>query len=813
MTFNTTTSKPSTKQICAIFHDSIINNNGEIHMSQFEEPNRPDDFATDDDLKDQNKQNINEDLFNEEDNNLLLNAEELDELEDTTYHDNSIKNSTNESTSTNDNDKKLPADDTSTSNFKPSNQEDIISKARYRYGRKGSMIPSTFKKYQAPFKTKQNNSNPPNNGISNPTDNEKQNEDINQLLLSILQQRERNKNNNKKDNENTNTNNIEKNHEIINDKSIRADENSTNKTDNKDNTNHNHDNTYTTIPTPPHTRNQTLTCRSPIINKITPSSTGSINHNQRTPVTNHHDKNHLQREHHQNFKTTEADSDQLFLHRNNTEKIPQTKRQTPIHQLTNYLQTSDDSKVKIPNLTPELESLKTVIMSQHNALSQHIIELGNTCLYFTNLIETKKDSAIKLIDEGRIPRSLRLKCELTTSPSYENNPDFILLKKELQDAVSLFTETGLEIMKKWSLINIQLLIKDKCNNILKKAINILDGLYSYWEYIIGPANWPNNIEKNILLLILKIYFETDYISNNTDIIEYFELSPNEILLLASKTTTKNHDDIHNQKILTSIDQLYLEFSQPTPTQLSILKETITAFHDILKATTIDLWEYNLTIQREIEASQKLKTKMDAERISSATVATANSINKAIETIDLTNNTNETTHLRLLNLEKRLIQQNQTSNEILNHLKKQKNSKGSQQEPLTAPTNPFTTKQNNIVDLTMAHSQGQERGNLQHYSQQNGKRRRIIQWDNTQNKIKEYNPISTPKQMFSHSPLLHPPSPNPFQLNPFRSTNIQKTHTSRFNNNYNTTSYSTNQKSRDAKYKGGRRGMPPRYKNN
>jgi hypothetical protein len=194
-------------------------------------------------------------------------------------------------------------------------------------------------------------------------------------------------------------------------------------------------------------------------------------------------------------------------------------------------------------------------------------------------------------------------------------------------------------MKKWSIINIHLLIKDKCNNVLKKAISILDGLYSYWEDIIGPAQWPNNIEKNILLLLLKIYFETDYISDTTEIIEYFELSPNEILLLASKIITKNDDDLQNQKILTSIDQLYLEFSEPTTTQLGILKETIAAFHDILRATTIELWENNLLIQREIEASQKLKTKMDTEHISSATIATAKSINKAIETIDLTNNTN------------------------------------------------------------------------------------------------------------------------------------------------------------------------------
>jgi hypothetical protein len=51
MTINTTTSKPSTTQIHAIFHDSIIQNNGEIHLSQFEEPNRPDDFAAEDDEK------------------------------------------------------------------------------------------------------------------------------------------------------------------------------------------------------------------------------------------------------------------------------------------------------------------------------------------------------------------------------------------------------------------------------------------------------------------------------------------------------------------------------------------------------------------------------------------------------------------------------------------------------------------------------------------------------------------------------------------------------------------------------------------
>jgi len=71
------------------------------------------------------------------------------------------------------------------------------------------------------------------------------------------------------------------------------------------------------------------------------------------------------------------------------------------------------------NLTPDLEPLRSVIMSQHTALEPHIKELGKICLDFTTNIEKKKESSHKLITENRTPRSLRLKCELTTSPSYE----------------------------------------------------------------------------------------------------------------------------------------------------------------------------------------------------------------------------------------------------------------------------------------------------------------------------------------------------------------------------------------------------------
>jgi hypothetical protein len=190
------------------------------------------------------------------------------------------------------------------------------------------------------------------------------------------------------------------------------------------------------------------------------------------------------------------ETEQLSSHQHNTN--------VNINRKIYFSQTSDNSKIKIPNLTPDLESLRPVIMSQHNALSQHIIELGTICLKYTNTIEKKKESSTKLIHEEKIPRSLRIKCDLTTSPDYEHNSDYILLKQELQTTVSLFITSGLEIMKKWSIINIQLLIKDRCNTIMKTAISILNGLYTYWEDVIGPANWPNDIKMNVLLLILKI---------------------------------------------------------------------------------------------------------------------------------------------------------------------------------------------------------------------------------------------------------------------------------------------------------------------
>jgi hypothetical protein len=88
-----------------------------------------------------------------------------------------------------------------------SNQLDVIEKARYRYGRKGSMTTLTFKKYQAPFKTKQNQTIPTSNGETT---------DIDRLISTLNKRAYHNSPmNNKEDENNTKDANINSDDVII----------------------------------------------------------------------------------------------------------------------------------------------------------------------------------------------------------------------------------------------------------------------------------------------------------------------------------------------------------------------------------------------------------------------------------------------------------------------------------------------------------------------------------------------------------------------------------------------------------------------
>ncbi len=175
-------------------------------------------------------------------------------------------------------------------------------------------------------------------------------------------------------------------------------------------------------------------------------------------------------------------------------------------------------------ISQELELLKPLILSQHEVFTQLIKDLGNINLVLSKIIEKKKESFNHLQNGTRIPRSLCIKCELTTSPSYSNNQDFLELKEALQEIVAKFVQEGAKIMLTWASKNLQLLIHNRCTNILEKALQILDGLTFFYLEIFGTPSWPSlPSHKYIPLFLFKLYFSNEYIETQ-DIVVFLELN-------------------------------------------------------------------------------------------------------------------------------------------------------------------------------------------------------------------------------------------------------------------------------------------------
>jgi len=149
------------------------------------------------------------------------------------------------------------------------------------------------------------------------------------------------------------------------------------------------------------------------------------------------------------------------------------------------------------------------------------------------------------------------------------------------------------------------------------------------------------------------------------------LSPEEIILLISKILNhQNTEDSYHNNLINSIDLTFIE--KANEKQLSLITETLTSFEQILQATTTELWSVNLQKNRELEASQKLQAKMEADRFSSATANTAKAIDKAVDKINEDNDLNK----KIINLaykiwkNKRLITNSWLwkSSTMLNHKK-------------------------------------------------------------------------------------------------------------------------------------------------
>jgi len=92
-------------------------------------------------------------------------------------------------------------------------------------------------------------------------------------------------------------------------------------------------------------------------------------------------------------------------------------------------------------------------------------------------------------------------------------------------------------MAEWAAINILLLSEDRCQDILSKALQILDGLVIYSAGIIGIPNWPSTSHNSLTPLILKLCM-LGKIFNITALTNYFELPADKILQIGMKILTK-----------------------------------------------------------------------------------------------------------------------------------------------------------------------------------------------------------------------------------------------------------------------------------
>jgi len=357
------------------------------------------------------------------------------------------------------------------------------------------------------------------------------------------------------------------------------------------------------------------------------------------------------------------------------------------------------------DLNLDLEILRPLIMSQHEVFIQPIKDLGNINLFLTKIIEKKKQSLTLLQAEQKIPRSLRIKCELTTSPSYASNQDFIRLKEEMQDTVATFIKKGTTIMTEWANVNIKLLTFDRGSNFLSKAIKILEGLSSFYLEVIGTPKWKSlPSDKYIPLFLFKLYFSGEYITVD-DLIEYFDLPLKEILFIGARNLTDATTTEEFELILDAIN--FADINPDDPIHESFIIETLTSFDQIMKTTTIEIWSHYKDRVKQITAAQNLKARMRSKETSDITAATSLAIAKATEDINSANTQHLTSILRINNLEKSTRVQQQKTNEIINALKAkraQKNYNGSYKKGSVTSPSKQTLKtgsgnKHKIIDLS------------------------------------------------------------------------------------------------------------------
>ena len=157
-----------------------------------------------------------------------------------------------------------------------------------------------------------------------------------------------------------------------------------------------------------------------------------------------------------------------------------------------------------------------------------------------------------------------------------------------------------------------------------------------------------------------------------------------MLVIAAAIINKSQTEEETTTLLDSLNITDIDFTDELHN--IFVRETLIHFDQILRITTIGIWDFHKAQIKKDTAAINLTAKMKAAEIKTATESTNQAIVKATESIQGEKAFTLSSNLRLSNIEKSLKRQERHTNELYNITKKsrtQKHSSSQSREDLTS----------------------------------------------------------------------------------------------------------------------------------
>jgi hypothetical protein len=357
--------------------------------------------------------------------------------------------------------------------------------------------------------------------------------------------------------------------------------------------------------------------------------------------------------------------------------------------------------------------------------------------------------------DGFLPRSIRIKCQLTTSEDYRQDETFLQLQKLQDQHVAEFHENALDVFTKWHDRLINLINKDRLIYFLAKGTAILSRMIVFFQHCTNfKINWPSvtdtdicnkEYRQKILTLFLFKLYTSKHIMDISPLLEFLEVSNKEFTSVGAKLILNTNNDIKVEQEFHRLNVLH--FNPSKKSEFEFVQEVLLSFDSILRYTSLELWNDKSLANRKATASEALEASLKADDITNTTELVAETIAKAKNNIQHKNEIQTNLELRMTNLEKMLTK----------HQQQQKNYKGGRPEhrsSLTSRTAPpthnhYNQNNRNITIPPKNHRQLQvkfqqthesESANQKHHEQKHKSHTRKTHPQNTnQSKKRLYNP--------------------------------------------------------------------------